>query len=79
MIRIKNVAVLVLLILGLNSFAQDSTVKWAVGVGGSFVDFSDTPGFAAKKKGINFQIPNLTLLRYIDKGITKEIKYIVLI
>lgn len=68
MMKIKSVVILVVLFLGLNTFAQDSTVKWAIGFGGSFVDFSETPGFDGE--GINFQIPNLTILRYIDKGFT---------
>ncbi|MEI6866265.1 hypothetical protein [Flavicella sp.] len=68
MIKIKNVVVLVLLFFGLNIFAQDSTVKWAIGIGGSFIDFSETSGFT--EEAVNVQIPYLTMLRYIDYGFT---------
>ena len=68
MIRVKNIVIIVLMFWGMKNFAQDSTAKWAVSVGGSFVDFSNTEGFPGE--GVNFQIPNLSLLRYIDKGFT---------
>jgi len=68
MIGIKKSIVCVLLFFCLHTYAQDSTVKWAASVGASFVNFTDTPGFSGE--GVNFQIPNLSLLRYIDKGFT---------
>lgn len=64
--RINKLVFLILLFLGLNTFAQDGTAKWAIGIGGSLVDFTNSPGF--EEEGVSFQIPNLTLLRYIDKG-----------
>ncbi len=48
--------------------AQDSSIKWAATMGGSFINFSETPGFDGE--GVNFQIPNLSLLYYIDNGFT---------
>lgn len=68
MIRIKSLVILVVLFFGLNSFGQDKTSKWAAGVGVSFVDVSGKTGFDGE--GINFQIPNLSMLRYLDKGFT---------
>lgn len=46
--------------------AQSESSKWAANVGGSFIDFSGKPPFQGE--GVNFQIPNLSLTRYIDNG-----------
>lgn len=64
----KNIVLILLLFLSIHSFAQDSSVKWAVSFGGSFINFSETSGFEGE--GINFQIPNVSVMRYLDKGFT---------
>lgn len=68
MLKIKSVVCLVLVLWGTCTFAQDSTTKWAATIGGSFVNLSDVDGFDGE--GISFQIPNLSLLRYINNGFT---------
>lgn len=65
---IKGILVLVFLLSVMKSNAQDNTVKWAFGLGASFIDFSDAQGFEGE--GIAVQIPNLSLLRYLGKGFT---------
>ena len=64
----KNIVLILLLFISIQTFSQDSTVKWAVSFGGSFIDFSDTAGFDGE--GVNFQIPNVSVMRYLDKGFT---------
>lgn len=64
----KNIVLILLLFLSIHSFAQDSTVKWAVSFGGSFIDCTNTDGFV--DEGFNVQIPNVSVMRYLDKGFT---------
>lgn len=66
MINFKRCITVVLLLLSLNSFSQDETVKWAASVGASFIKFSSPVIFPGE--GWSFQIPNLALTRYIGKG-----------
>jgi hypothetical protein len=62
----KNCLVIFLLFLSVSLSAQDRTVKWAAGIGMSLVDVSGKTGFEGE--GVNFQIPNLSLLRHINNG-----------
>ncbi len=68
MIRIKTIVVLLFMFCGFKSFSQDSSVKWAAEIGGSFIDFTNVAGFPGED--LNFRITNLGLVRYINKGIS---------
>ena len=67
----KKYLAIALLIWSVSSFAQDKTVKWAVGIGGSYIRFSDPVAFPGE--GVNFQIPNIALTRYFGKGFSAGI------
>jgi len=49
--------------------AQSESSKWAIGFGGSFIRFSEKSA-VFQKEGINFQIPNVNLTRYVYKGVS---------
>lgn len=66
MIGLKKYVAIALLVWSVSSFAQDRSMRWAAGVGGSFIKFSDPVAFLGE--GVNFQIPNLSLTRYFGKG-----------
>ncbi len=65
--RIRCTLLILVLSLATNSsFAQSESSNWALNVGGSFINFSGKPPFQGE--GVNFQIPNVSITRYIDKG-----------
>ncbi|MFC2109024.1 hypothetical protein ACFLRU_02830 [Bacteroidota bacterium] len=51
--------------------AQNKTDKWVIGLGGSFIRFSDA-SVAFPGEEFNFQIPNIFISRYIKNGISVE-------
>lgn len=58
--------IFIISLMSSTGFGQSESSKWAANIGGSFIDFSGKPPFQGE--GVNFQIPNLSLTRYIDQG-----------
>ncbi|WP_139957355.1 hypothetical protein [Flavicella sediminum] len=51
--------------------AQKKNDKWVLGLGGSFIKFSET-STAFPGESFNFQIPNIFITRYIQDGFSVE-------
>ncbi len=63
----KTFVVIIVFVCGLGASAQSESSKWAVQFGGSFIKFSEN-NTAFKDEDYNFQIPNVSLTRYLTKG-----------
>lgn len=63
-----------LLVVGLvtSSFSQNKTNKWTVAISGSLVNFGDT-GINSVGDNFLFQVPKISLSRYIVPGLTLDV------
>ncbi len=68
----RILAVAILLCICGTTVAQTKEQKWVLGVSGSFVNFGDGGLNSPLQEQFNFQVPKLTLTRYLFKGLSLE-------